>query len=710
MLVVVDLAVVDAPRAVRGQPLPVLEVPREAIATELPDLAESWAWAHAQAVAPVGGVDLAAELTASPALNVSRIVAPRRLEPSRRYAACLVPAFDAGVARGLGAVPDASAPLGPAWPPPGPGDLDLPVYFHWEFATGPRGDFESLARRLQPFRAPADIGVERMYIGAAGPELPAAAPDAPGAILEMDGALRSPQRTSGALADVPEAVRDALRTALDAAATQAAEGADERSPALGPPLYGAFHAGQHTIPAELPAWLRELNLDPRARAAAGLGAEIERANQEDFMQWCWEQVGRILEANRLMSRARLSLEVLARLHERHVATLPPDRLFALAAPLHARTRQDAATVAAAVARSSLADAAGDPAMRRLISPARPVLRAALKRASATAPGVAAPRVRLVAGLAAGSLEVDPTQFVPDGLLGTRALSAIAVPAQGDQPVSLAAAGLDVSAPASQLRRLRGDAAAATITAPRIVARGDLRTTGVLLGEHLAQARGLVAAARPGASLFAELGTMSAGTATTAQPLGPIGPRGPLGPIGPRGPLGPIGPRGPLGPIEPVDPTDPTRPPRPREPVRDIPTIRRLERSLAQAMPGGRLGDEPPARAHVTFDLARARTTIVDRTDPRATIPLRLGDDAHRGRRSAAVRRRAGRADASPRPPIASWQRPSSTSLSTSSSARLDPERFLPGVGAIPEEAITVLETNPRFVEALLVGLNARDEP
>ena len=91
------------------------------------------------------------------------------------------------------------------------------------------------------------------------------------------------------------------------------------------------------------------------------------------MQWCWEQVGRILEANRLMSRARLSLEVLARLHERHVATLPPDRLFALAAPLHARTRQDAATVAAAVARSSLADAAGDPALRRLTSPARPVL-------------------------------------------------------------------------------------------------------------------------------------------------------------------------------------------------------------------------------------------------------------------------------------------------------------------------------------------------
>jgi hypothetical protein len=38
-------------------------------------------------------------------------------------------------------------------------------------------------------------------------------------------------------------------------------------------------------------------------------------------------------------------------------------------------------------------------------------------------------------------------------------------------------------------------------------------------------------------------------------------------------------------------------------------------------------------------------------------------------------------------------------------ARLDPERFLPGVGEIPDEAITLLETNPRFIESVLVGLN-----
>ncbi len=68
-------------------------------------------------------------LAARPAMNVSRLLAPRRLQPGRRYAACLVPAFDAGVVRGLGGEPDESGPLGPAWPVLGGGDVRLPVYY-----------------------------------------------------------------------------------------------------------------------------------------------------------------------------------------------------------------------------------------------------------------------------------------------------------------------------------------------------------------------------------------------------------------------------------------------------------------------------------------------------------------------------------------------------------------------------------------------------
>jgi hypothetical protein len=38
-------------------------------------------------------------------------------------------------------------------------------------------------------------------------------------------------------------------------------------------------------------------------------------------------------------------------------------------------------------------------------------------------------------------------------------------------------------------------------------------------------------------------------------------------------------------------------------------------------------------------------------------------------------------------------------------AKADPERFLPGIGEIPDDTITMLETNPRFVEAFMVGAN-----
>jgi hypothetical protein len=36
---------------------------------------------------------------------------------------------------------------------------------------------------------------------------------------------------------------------------------------------------------------------------------------------------------------------------------------------------------------------------------------------------------------------------------------------------------------------------------------------------------------------------------------------------------------------------------------------------------------------------------------------------------------------------------------------MDPSRFMPGVGDVPNDSMMLLETNPRFVEALLVGLN-----
>ena len=115
VLVVMRCDRVAAPQVARNRPLPFVTLPGGLAAEELPDLSESWAWAHAQRVAS-GEPDDAAELAAAPDRNVSRLLCPRRLSPNQRWMACLVPAFDLGVAAGLGLPPaDPPVPPRPAW-------------------------------------------------------------------------------------------------------------------------------------------------------------------------------------------------------------------------------------------------------------------------------------------------------------------------------------------------------------------------------------------------------------------------------------------------------------------------------------------------------------------------------------------------------------------------------------------------------------------
>ena len=762
VLLVIDLARVDAPRTEAGKPLPTITLSAEAAASELPHLAESWAWAHTQLLTPAGAVNIAAELAAQPAANVSRLLAPRRLEAGHRYAACLVPAFDAGVQRGLGHTPVADAPLGPAWQAPFTQAVTLPVFFHWTFATGPAGDFESLARRLRPFPAPATLGVQPMYIGAAGPELPALPTDDPAATLLMDGALRAPVRDPAKLADVPAAVQAGLQAAMDVPAAQGTSGAQDTTAPLAPPLYGEWHSRQHTAAAALPAWQHELNLDPRARAAAGLGAEIERQNQEAFMHWSWEQVGRILEANRLMSQARLSQEALQRVHAKHLATQPADRLLQLAAPLAQRTRQGPLTLQATVAASSLPDAATDPALRRLTSPQRPLLAQAQRRAGVARAGArAAPRVSMLSRLASGALDVDPGRFVPSGLQGLPALGTLAMPDAGDDGVALQAIGLPITVGAAALRQLRADTAALTSAgAPGLAPRSTLASTGMLAEAHLLRAREqLATSTRPGTSLNGALGevvkrrlpvgsigvivNLRPGAAPVAQALmvdtqGQIKAQGdasntvlatlpakllrsrrldinaalaavPIRDVGdvdgaPGRLPGDVPGRIPGDvpgrlPGEGLTMGSITLPP----PQVETAPIQRLEASITAVAPRGQLGPAPPVQRFVGFDLASARSTLLTRSNPRTTVPARLAGQLGAGGGTLLNRDTHGLVVAPTLDRILAA--PEIDAPVYEYLAALAPDRFLPGIGEIPDDAITLLETNPRFIESLLVGLN-----
>jgi hypothetical protein len=747
-----------------GALLPVLRIEDPADArVELPDPATTPLWAHAQllADADVAPAALPAELAAHPDRNVSRLVCPRRLREGARYYACVVPTFDAGATRGLGGTPAAGAPLAPAW-----GETQsvrLPVYYHWEFQTGPAGDFETLAARLRPHQSSARVGRVPMHIGSAQPGVVELPEGDPGAVVDMDGALRAPSGDDLRLDAVDRRIRDGLRAAVNAAAGQAA---GRPAPlTVGPPVYGSWLANRHEVTDDGPAWLTELNLDPRSRVAAGTGTELVRRNQEDLMHAAWTQLADVRQANDRLNAARLSLEAARKLYARHLVPLPADRLVALAAPVHQRTLVGAVALPQAIRPTSLPDASVSPALRRLTSARRPLLRAVARRAGRSfTPAI-------LARLAPGFAGVDPTRFVPDGLVTMASLDGLALPADQDAPVSLDGLGIaDGTLPA---HRLQAQRTLATRLAPMAGQRVEVHARGgpgLVAAAHLAGIEGVpglggderaglvgqltaTATNTPGAAAFLlalddrdrptvdALDLSADGTVTIrgrgGQPPTTVGridaafagrPGGLTGVLQ-RLPPGTIsktagnlfnvrpglggnlvidgvlvaGPAlGAPGPGQPqalarAVPTSVVPPL-----VADAATTSRFGAALGRLDARLQLAAAPERPVAVAFDLAAAADAVLRRTDPDVTIPARVvemvrigGQDPRQPVPGVSVAPTLDRVLASP-----SFEVPAYLYL-----ARQDPARFCPGIDEVPPDSVTLLETNPRFVEALLVGLN-----
>jgi hypothetical protein len=138
-----------------------------------------------------------------------------------------VPAFEPGRLRGLGLAGDGSSAemntLAPAWTAQGVAPVVLPVYYHWEFSTGPAGDFEYLARRLRtpkkwkndPAMGPllANIGTSPMAVDRI----------VGGDLTTMEGALVPLSYKPGAAPTNTHA--DSLRAIVNTPASQSTTGA-----------------------------------------------------------------------------------------------------------------------------------------------------------------------------------------------------------------------------------------------------------------------------------------------------------------------------------------------------------------------------------------------------------------------------------------------------------------------------------------------------
>jgi hypothetical protein len=434
--------------------LPILQLTADAApARQLPKLDDSWAWAHGQ-VLLLPGETVADVLGVVPQRDAARLVCPRRLDPSTHYLACIVPAFEAGRLAGLG-LPPADADetsLRPSWPSDVTA-VELPVYHSWRFATGGGGDFEQLARQLRPRPLPATAGLQAVYVGAAGEPLPSVGADEPGGMVQLAGALVAPGVVAPAWpVETRPQVEQGLTGMLDAAAERTTgDGQLVGDPVVGPPLYGQWLAAVRKTPpsgAE-PSWLRELNLDPRHRAVAGVAAVAVAGEQDNLMDQAWAQIGAVEQANRELRWGQLAREVRSSLLRRHLQPLEAGDVVGVTSAVHRRVRFGDRSAAAAVRDSAMPDAVVTPAFRRTVAPRSPLLRR-MDPAGPRAPRPIASR------LDTASLTLGAGNAAPDGLFRF----ASAAPSRADVPA-------DVRTLITEAR------AAATTRRPRAPRPGEL---------------------------------------------------------------------------------------------------------------------------------------------------------------------------------------------------------------------------------------------
>jgi hypothetical protein len=413
------------------QGLPSIRI-RAAAAEIFPPTDQLWAWAHVHVNADLThdetGVSrtsarsleaLARQMEQQPDVAHSRLMCPRRLQPNTGYHGFLIPAFETGRRAGLGL--ELSAEVGAldfAW---GDGQIDFPYYHRWYFRTAERGDFEYLVRRLRPRPVDPELGIRDMDVGTPGAGVPALdrGLDAP-PVIGMEGALRAPgMRSTPWPGDYPDRFQRAAAALVNRAAAYQDAHADG-DPVVTPPIYGCWHTLRDRLSLDRDSapnpydpqakWLTELNLDPRWRAAAGLGARVVQQQQEAVMNQAWQQVGDVLEANRRLRQAQIAESASESHFIKHLAGLPEAERLLWIAPVLRRITASPVTLYRKIRDSRLPLSVLSPEIRRILRPRGPVVRRLL-------PGIADhAATRLIPGLNDGSLYIAPAKQAPQGAI------------------------------------------------------------------------------------------------------------------------------------------------------------------------------------------------------------------------------------------------------------------------------------------------------
>jgi hypothetical protein len=682
-----------------GRPLPFIEVADPA--QTFPPADQLWAWAHVHINGGLVGdandtASLAAQLDQTVRANrdhaYSRLLCPRILKENTGYHAFLIPSFETGRLAGLGKDP-AHAPFAThsAWVSYAGKDEPtlFPYYHRWYFRTSTVGDFEYLVRLLQPRTVDPRVGRRDMDVQKPGANLPGILNL--GGVLRLGGALRAPLETLStddraqyeahehwgkpyphpfqtALAKLVNLADDyAAQSAVQANAASGL-GADieaDEDPLIVPPIYGRWHSEtQRLEPAdadpEKKRWVHELNLDPRHRVAAGFGTEVVQENQEDYMEAAWQQVGKVLDANRKIRYGLMAKLTSQIWHTRELATmhqLAPEHFMMVAAPVQRRVLANGLTIHHQVQQSLLPTAALSKTMRQALRPRARVARLV---------GFDAGRNvgNLLARVNSGEVSAAPPKVVAPALPTEEKLSDQLTPRD-----TLPPAWLDL------LRRYAGLRVLPLVVALLILllllftfAPAIALVVGVaLLGAAAWLYRwlgGKLSAARAADALRPETRTPASVDQLPASPDFHIGTPG-------RDAAPTIGA------------TDSAEAARFKESLRNLYTVDEAERAIE-------------VRVRRPLELAPLATATIDSLHPALTIPTRLlGSILIPSRIREQMVESFGEVMVYPEIDV-----PMYCPLKELSS-----ELFLPNIQLIQNNSITLLETNQKFIESYMVGLN-----
>jgi hypothetical protein len=444
---------------VAGHPLPFITITDNSV---FPVADDMWAWAHVhfnQSLSANGGELVSPDMTqvlprvqailaSNPDLAYSRLMSPRFLDINSGYHAFVIPAFETGRLAGLGYDPTkAPGPLASAWGPSYPNQQEAqnyPYFFRWYFRTGDRGDFRYLVTLLTPQPVDKSVGVRDFDVANPGSDIPPIDKPELNNILKLGGALQVPdadlsdddlkERQKYENWDQP--YPDAFQTALaefinladeyaektpkdaNAATSLGADSSKNPDPLITPPLYGHWHALTQRLltkrdgtPADNPTnWVHRLNLDPRFRVSANFGTEVVEANAEDYMNFAWQQIGDVLNANQKIRRLHFALAAASSLFNRHLTSVAadPQRVLSLTAPVSKRVLLSETTVATQRATSLVPSALTTTTMRRVIRPGARLMRSLPFTATVT------PR-NLLQRVNAGEVTSAPQKTVPPGV-------------------------------------------------------------------------------------------------------------------------------------------------------------------------------------------------------------------------------------------------------------------------------------------------------